>query len=166
MTTEPAPDTEQEPAAEEQSVEDLLAAAKAEADKWKALSRKNEETAKANAAAAAKLKEIELAGKSEEEKHRIELEEARAEAHRAKVEALKLRIAGDKGLPPTLAKFLPDVDTEIDMINAADELLAAAGVPPTPNEPFGQPKSGLTNPLTDKDPAAEREALIAAMSGN
>lgn len=40
----------------------------AEAEKWKSLSRKNEETAKANAAAAKRLEEIEAASASELEK--------------------------------------------------------------------------------------------------
>lgn len=138
----------------------------AEAEKWKAMSRKHEATAKSNADAAARLKELENAGKSETEKLQAALDESRSAARLATVKALKLQVAAEKGLPATLAKFLPDVDNEIDMMTAADELLEAAGSPGKGDPPTRQPKSNLTNPMSDgNDPAAERERLIASMLG-
>lgn len=56
--------TETQPAASATDPKDW----QAEAEKWKSLSRKNEETAKANAAAAKRLEEIEAANASDLEK--------------------------------------------------------------------------------------------------
>lgn len=136
----------------------------ADAKKWKAIALKHEAAARANSEAAARLKELELEGKSETEKLQLQLNEARAEAAKHRVAALKGQIAAEKGLPPALAKFLPDVDNEVDMMAAADELLDAAG-PATGGQPTRQPKSNLLNPLHDDDPDASRDQLIAAMQG-
>lgn len=135
-----------------------------EAEKWKALARKHEEQAKRNAEAAQRLKEIEDAGKSESEKLQAALEEAQSRAKQSTIKALKLEIAAEKGLPKSLAKFLPDIDNEVDMMQAADELLEAAGT--TIEAPTRRPKSNLTNPLgNDSDPADDREKMIASMLG-
>lgn len=135
-----------------------------EIEKWKALARKHEEQAKKNAEAAARLKEIEDAGKSETEKLQAALEEAQRRARESTIKALKLQIANEKGLPPSLAKFLPDIDNEVDMMQAADELLEAAGT--TIEAPSRRPKSNLTNPLGgDADPVDDREKMIASMLG-
>lgn len=63
--TEATPET---PASPEPSETDAGRDWKAEAEKWKSLSRKNEETAKANAAAAKRLDEIESANATELER--------------------------------------------------------------------------------------------------
>lgn len=137
----------------------------AEAKKWKALALKHEKKATANAEAEKRLKEIELSGKSETEKLQALLNEARAEASTAKVQSLKLQVAADKNLPPQLAKFLPDVDDEVDMMAAADELLEAAGVAGSDSTGQArQPKSNLTSPLAD-DTESQRDRVIAAMTG-
>lgn len=136
----------------------------ADAKKWKALALKHEAKAKANATAAERVKAMEMEGKSETEKLQALLEEERTKAHKATVEALKLRIAAEKGLPGNLAKFLPDVDDEVDMMSAADELLEAAGGGQAA-QPARQPKSNLTNPLKDDDGATQRDAILAAMTG-
>lgn len=64
--------TEEKPAtgsdSEPESKPDPLAEAKAEAEKWKKLSRENEKTAKANADAAKRLADIEEKSKSETER--------------------------------------------------------------------------------------------------
>lgn len=157
-STEPGTEPENDLAAQ-------LAKAEADAKKWKSLSLKKEAEAKANADAAARLKEIELSGKSETEKLQAALDEARAQAREATVRALRHQVAAEKGLPPSLAKFLPDVDNEVDMTAAAEELLDAAradaGAPAT-----RQPKSNLLNPLSDTDDdAATRADLINALQG-
>lgn len=138
----------------------------AEIRKWKAMARKHEAKAKANAEAAQRLKEMEHAGKSETEKLQALLEEQQVQARSATVKALKLQVAADKGLPATLAKFLPDLDDEVDMLAAADELLEASGAAGKATQPTRQtPKSTLTNPLGDDDPAAQREAIVNSMLG-
>lgn len=142
-----------------------LAAQKAEADKWKALARKHEKTAKQHSDAAEKLQALEHAGKSETEKLQTMLNDERSKSHTATVQALKLQVAADKGLPPSLAKFLPDLDDEVDMVAAADELLEAAGGADMVSKPTRQPKSNLTNPLKDGDGDDQKNRLIAAMTG-
>jgi len=139
----------------------------AEAAKWKALARKHEAQAKANAEAAAKLRELEMAGKSETEKLQAMLEEERRRAQQATVEALKLKVAAEKELPAKLVKFLPDFDNEVDMMQAADELLEAIGGAGTaaPQPTRQAPKSNLTTPLSDDDAQSQIEKLAQAMAG-
>lgn len=76
---------------------------KAEAEKWKSLSRKNEDAAKANAAKAKRLDEIEEANKSELDKAtaRAEAAEQALRDHEAKVQADQLRtdVAKEKNVP-------------------------------------------------------------------
>lgn len=137
----------------------------ADAKKWKSLALKHEKAAKANAEAAKKLQEMELAGKSKEEQLQALLDAERTKARDSTVKALKLQVAADKGLPSSLAKFLPDVDDEVDMMSAADELLEASGVS-AGAEPTRQPKSTLTSPLKgDDDSATQRDRIIAAATG-
>lgn len=147
------------------TIEEQLAAAQADNEKWKAQSRKHEAKSKANAEAAEKLKALENAGKSETEKLQALLAEREAQARTATVKALKLQVAADKGLPAQLAKFLPDLDDEVDMLAAADELLEASGSAATGDQPTRQPKSTLTNPLGDDNGSASRDALINSMLG-
>jgi hypothetical protein len=137
----------------------------AEATKWKALARKHEAQAKANAEAAQRLKDMENAGKSETEKLQALLDDERSKAKQATVKALKLSVAAEKGIPASLAKFLPDLEDEVDMMQAADELLEASGTAGTAGQPTRQPKSNLTNPLKDDDGTAQRDALVNSMLG-
>lgn len=135
-----------------------------EAEKWKAIARKHEERAKANAEAAARLKEIEDAGKSETEKLQAALEEARANARKSTVKALKLEVANEKGLPASLAKFLPDTDNEVDMMQAADELLEASGA--GLDTSTKRPKSPLSTPLgSDANPVDDEQRMLNSMLG-
>jgi hypothetical protein len=148
-----------------ESLEQRLAQIEADAKKWKSIALKHEQTAKANADAAAKLKDIELSGKSETEKLQALLEEARTEARVSKVQALRHQVAAEKGLPPSLAKFLPDIDNEVDMIAAADELLEASNADKGAVNATRQPKSNLLNPLHDDNDETSRNQLLAAMQG-
>lgn len=164
-STEGAGDTttSEEGSGQEAESKPDLAKLEADAKKWKSIALKHEQTAKANADAAQKLKEFELSGKSETEKLQALLDEARTEARVARVQALRHQVAAEKGLPPSLAKFLPDIDNEVDMTAAADELLEAAG--PDKGAPATrQPKSNLLNPLHDDDETS-RNQLLAAMQG-
>lgn len=151
--TEPGPNTEPTPNHD------------AEIAKWKAMARKHETEAKKNAEAAARLRDLENAGKSETEKLQAALNEAQTAARSSRVQALRLQVAAEKGLPPGLAKFLPDLDDEVDMLAAADELLEAAGRTGTAEVPSRQPRSAVTNPLGDDNAESQHDRVIAAMLG-
>jgi hypothetical protein len=142
-----------------------LAQLKAENAKLLALSRKHEARAKENFQAKQRLEQLENAGKSEAEKQSAMIAELQKEARDSRVEALKLRIAAEKGLTSEQAKFLPDLDDEVDMLAAADSLLEAFGSADKGGQPTRQPKSNLTNPLADDDAAAKREALLNSLMG-
>jgi hypothetical protein len=79
------------------------AAAQAEAEKWKALSRKNEDQAKSNAEKAKKFDELEEANKTEQEKllARAEAAEKKLADREAKdaAAATAAEIAKEKGVP-------------------------------------------------------------------
>lgn len=95
----------------------------AEAEKWKALSRKNEDNAKANSTAAKKLAEIEAAQLSETEKLTKRAEEAEKRAADFESATLKATVAAEKGVP---AELLAGATRE-DLEAAADLLLKFAG---------------------------------------
>ncbi len=72
---------------------------KAEAEKWKALSRQNEAQAKANAEKAKRLDDIEEANKTELQKASERAVAAEAKAAEAELRALKASIAAKTGVP-------------------------------------------------------------------
>lgn len=96
---------------------------KAEAEKWKALSRKHEDTSKANADKARRLDELEEASKTEQQK--LEERAAKAEAKAAEIElrALKAEVANVKGVPASLLSGA----TQEELEASADALLAFRG---------------------------------------
>lgn len=96
----------------------------AEADKWKGLARKHENQAKANAAAAQRVKELEEADKTESQKHADRAAAAEKRATDAEAKALRLEIAAEKGLTPSQAKRLIGANRE-ELESDADELLSA-----------------------------------------
>jgi hypothetical protein len=115
----------------------------AELDKWKALSRKNEERAKANEAAARKLAELEESQKSEIEKAIARAEEAEKRAQIVELEAIRNSVALSKGLTPSQAKRLVGATKE-ELEADADELLTdlkASKPAPAPSAD-GQGKQG------------------------
>jgi hypothetical protein len=136
-----------------------------EAKKWKAIALKHEAKAKTNADAQRQLDQLKNAGKSETEKLQALLDEERAKARTSTIRALKLSVAAEKGLDAKQAKFLPDLEDEVDMMQAADEILEAFGSTGKAESPTRQPKSNLTNPLKDDDAASSRDALINSMLG-
>lgn len=109
----------------------------AEVEKWKQLSRKNEDRAKTNSAAAARLKEIEDANKSEVERITDELAESRLAAAETAAEAARLRAAVKHGLSEDdLALIGTGTPEEIeDRAAKLAARLEAAGIPPTPGTP-------------------------------
>lgn len=93
-----------------------------EADKWKALARKHEQAAKANAGAAKKLADIENASKTEQQ--RLEERATAAERERDEQAAalLRMRVAVAKQLPADLVDRLRG-STEQELQADADQLL-------------------------------------------
>lgn len=97
---------------------------KAETAKWKALARKHENQAKANADAARRLKEAEDADKSELQKATDRAQSAERERDETRGQLLRLEIAAEKGLTPAQAKRLIGATRE-ELEADADELLEA-----------------------------------------
>lgn len=100
---------------------------KAEAEKWKALSRQNEDRAKANADKAKRLDAIEEQSKSEMQKLLEAKEAAEKRAAAAETASLKARIAATKGVDVDLLTGT----TQEEITASADRLLAWRG-PVTP----------------------------------
>lgn len=137
-------------AAEEEPGKDL----ESELNKWKTLSRKNEERAKSNAVAAKKaeelqkrLDEIEAANMSELEKAQKEateartaLEAAQAVASAAELSNLRMKIGTAKGLPAAIIDRLVGDDEEA--IAADAEKLVATLKEGQQFPDFGQGKGG------------------------
>jgi hypothetical protein len=169
------PDDEKTTKPEDQPVKDDDAPAgkdgspdyEAEAAKWKALSRKHEGQAKANADAAKKLADMEDADKSEVQKLTDKATESDKAAAAAQQELARLRVAMRKGLTEAQAKRLIGA-TEEELEADADELLAsfpkgaddkdtAAG----PTRPKEKLKSGATGADKDNLPQLTRDDLKA-----
>lgn len=93
---------------------------KAEAEKWKALSRQNEDRAKANADKAKRFDAIEEQSKSEMQKLLEAKEAAERRAAAAETASLKARIAATKGVDVDLLTGT----TQEEITASADRLLA------------------------------------------
>jgi hypothetical protein len=133
---------------------------KAEAEKWQALSRRNEEQSKSNADAAKRLKEIEDRDLSELQKAQRDAQEAIAERDRIQSEAEQLRasdirkqVALDKGVPASLVARLQGSTAE-ELSADADQLLSLLQAPRSPQP---DPSQG-PRPST---PQSEDDALWA-----
>lgn len=128
----------------------------AEAEKWKAFSRKHEDAAKANAEKAKRLDELEESQKSELQKAADKA--AAAEARIAEIEARALRaeVAAAKGIPAALLSG----STQEELEASADALLAFRGSAPKPDfgggdrgEPIAGPKQVTEAELQSMTPA-------------
>lgn len=142
---------------------------KAEAEKWKALSRKNENEVKALRPSAQKLAEIEEANKTEIEKAQARAEAAEKRLQETELARLRSEIALTKGLTPSQAKRL--VGTTADELEAdADELLVDLKntAPAAAASSEGQGKQGdvvgQTKQITSRDELSKmpREEKLAA----
>jgi DNA-binding transcriptional regulator YiaG len=129
---------------------------KEEASKWKALSRKHEDNAKANAEAAKKLAEIEESQKTEAQKaaDREAAEKARADA--AELKALRYEVGVERKVPTHLIRYLSGTNRE-ELEANADQLLVDFGAA-EPGKPItgGRPKEALragASAITTPDPA-------------
>lgn len=145
--------------------EDLAAAlakikeAEAEAEKWKGLSRKHEDRAKENAAAAEEVKRLKDATLSEQQKRDADaksladkLADLEKRAVEADARALRAEVASAKKLTPKQAQRLAGTTRE-ELEADADDLLesfpaATAEEPGTGNRnnnrPASRPKENLT----------------------
>ena len=147
----------QEATTEQQTFDaDYVKALRAEAAKYRT-------EAKANADAAARLKEFEDAQKSEAERTAEALAEAQQRAAKAEAEALRLRVAAETELPADLHEFLSG-DTEEELRAKAEKLKAAtaAGVRrPQPDPSQGaKPNGNGPSQLTRADLARMTPAEI------
>lgn len=129
------------------TLEEKLAAAEAEAEKWKTLSRQNEQRAKDNADKAKKFDEHEEANKTELEKAqaRAEAAEKTVAERDAKDTAAKLRdeVADAKGFADRKISASALRGTTREELEAhADELLALVPAPATTASAEGQGAAG------------------------
>lgn len=124
-----------------------------EVEKWKALSRKNEERAKANAAAAKKLEEIEAAQLSETERLTKRAEEAEKKAAELATRTLKSEVAAAKGVPAELLTG----STQEELEASAEALLKFKG--PDTTSDFGAGRVGTTDIGDGKTEQISREQL-------
>lgn len=118
-----------------------------EANKWKALARKHERDAKANADAATKWAESQEAGKTEVERATARAAAAERERDDAIARANRATVAAAKGLSMTVANRL--VGATIEELEAdADTLLAELGVARADDAGDGnnRPPSGRPQP--------------------
>ncbi len=118
---------------------------KAEAEKFRALHRKQEERAKANDAKVRELeplakraKELEDAGKSDMERLTGELQGHSVRADKAEQELMRLRVAVRKGLTEVQARRLVG-SSEEELEADADDLMASFR-PAAPPEPDPEPE--------------------------
>lgn len=153
-------------AAKQPTIEEQLAAALADADKWKALSRKNEARADENADKAKSFDALEEANRSELEKitARAEAAEKIIADNKAKDDAAALRaeIAKEKKfeerkVPATALRG----STREELEAHADELLALLPAPEPAPSADGQGNTG--QPIGDGDMSAE-DIVAAATS--
>lgn len=126
---------------------------KAEAEKWKALSRKNEDRAKENAEAAKRLADIEAAQLSETEKLTKRAEEAERRATELETKTVRASIAAEKGVPADLLAG----STEEELRASADRLIQFRG--PTTTTDFGVGKPGTKDIGDGKAEQISREQL-------
>jgi hypothetical protein len=110
----------------------------AEAEKWKALARKNEQRAKENAEKAKRFDEFEEAQKTEQQKLTERAERAEQALLAAESARLRASIAAKHGVPEALLSG----STEEDLEAAAEALVAFKGTQPTTPSSDGQGRQG------------------------
>jgi hypothetical protein len=128
--------------------------AKADADKWKAMSRETEKKAAANRAAADELAQIKDAQKSAEQRQADELAALRQEAEAARTESLRWRVAATHGISAEDAElFLTGRDEETMTAQAtrlAEKLAAPAPKAELKPDPSQGPRGGSSGSTADQ----------------
>lgn len=145
-------------AKDSETPESKLATALAEADKWKALSRKNETRAEENAAKAKRFDEAEESNKTELERERTAREKAeKVLAERdMKDQAAQLRkdVAKEKGFEDrNISISALRGSTREELEAHADEILAL--LPETPAAPSADGQGSNGNQIGDGDMSAD-----------
>lgn len=141
----PAPDTTPDTASTD--TDDLA--------KWKAMARKHEAQAKANAEAARRLAELEDAQKTETQRLVERAEKAERELLEARTTALIARAAKKYGIPDELTDFLSGAASEEDIEAKAARLAESIAAAKTPADDIpGKPKPRLV-PGQGADASAE-----------
>lgn len=144
---------------------------------WKAEARKWEERAKANSDAAAKLKEIEDADKTEQQKLADQLQAAQADGSKSAAELLQLKVAMTKapaGMPAAqIAELAARLrgSTQEELETDADRFFALVGpgqaTPQQPPPPAGQtPVENLRPGALPTQPQPSLAEQIAAAEVN
>ena len=123
VASEPAQEATEDAAAEPQTFDaSYVKALRAEAANYR-------KEARANAQAAARLKEIEDAQKTEAQRAAEELAEVTRRAEEAELRAMRIEVAAAKGLTPAQAKRLVGSSRE-ELEADADEIIADFGSRP------------------------------------
>jgi hypothetical protein len=129
---------------------------------WKAEAKKWETRAKENKSAAEKLAALEESQKSEQQKLMERAEAAERDRDAMRTEALRLRIAAEKGLTPKQAARLRGTSEE-ELLADADELLSE--FQPASARKFGDVDQGVRGRSPqgsdDDDPAKLADAVVA-----
>lgn len=152
-------DTEPTDAPADEQTEAPAQESKPETD-WRAEAKKWESRAKENKTAAERLAQLEESQKSEQQKLMERAEAAERERDEVRTEALRLRIAHEKGLTPRQAARLRG-SSEEELTADADALLEEFGTngPRRPTGDVGQgPRDTATAP---SDPKSLADAVIA-----
>lgn len=129
----------------------------AEADKWKNLARKHEQTARANMTAAQRLAQLEESQKTEAQKLTERAETAERTATSAQRDLLRYRVATTKAVPADLVDRLRG-ESEDELSADADALLDRL-------RPANQVPSFNGGPRTTP-PANDMNALIRRSAGH
>lgn len=139
-----------------------------EVEKWKALARKHEKTAREHGAAAKELADLKDASKSELQRATEKATEAERRAADAETRALRFEVAADKGLKPAHVKYLTGANRE-ELESAADEVLTDFNYPTVdggdkPPRPGGRPREHLRGGSEpDEEPEETDPRKLAAL---
>ncbi|MCA1191622.1 hypothetical protein [Saccharopolyspora sp. 6V] len=152
-------DQQQEEPRQDESGKDLAD----EVKKWKALARKHEGNSKVNAEAARKLKELEDAQKSEQERQSDALEQYKTRADKAEAQLRKRTIAEDRAPEhaslaqiKAVAKRLSG-DSDEDLEADADELFELLAPEPSAPKVPSRPKESLRGGGDPDEPPEETD---------
>lgn len=148
-----------EPAAE---VTEPVEPAQADTD-WKAEARKWEQRAKENQLAAASLKALEDAQKTEQERLEERATQAEQRAAALELDANRATVALEKGLTAAQAKRLVGSTPE-ELAADADQLLIDLGNP-APRKPAADPSQGPKPAVGAPSPAEQFAEIIRAKRG-
>lgn len=161
QTTEATETTEVTETAETEETEDAEVKPTETVEFWKAQARKQEERAKANAAAAKELAELKAAQASKEEQDTEERATFERERDEAKAEALKWRVAAKHGISEEDAELFLTGTDEDALTKQAQRFNVL--VPKTPGKGNVVPGAGNQ---PDKPPSLQEQIRLAEQSGD